>query len=526
VGPVPVTQAAADLWSWGANPDGQLANGTRESPVLAELTDPFASLPIRQLAAGDSHSVALVEYGVFVWGDGSYGQLGIWDTEPGELPRMVPPFSTSPVIQVAAGGFHTLALTEDGTVWAWGANEHGQVGDGGMRTRWLPTPVIRDDGAPLRAIVHIAAGSFHSVAVDAAGRVWSWGANGWGQLGTGDWNDRLGAVMVSDATMAGIPARVTRVAAGGAHTLALDRSCRVWAWGAGEQGQLGDGGTVSRATPVMVTVPAFGSRLALGPVVQIVAGLSHSLALLNDCDPTQPTPGRPRPPSCARAGGHIAAWGSNNQGQLGTKAVQAACVAISDDADLSFSGGPCNPNPARVQLEDSPDDTHPACCFVAVSAGNGWSLGATMEDTLPSPEAPLYAWGINAYGLLSTTVPIGGGHTGGSPYTMVPVYEESGGFLPRGGFLSIGPSARHVLAARSPIVPPPDYRSPYLEPIQPATELLDSAGRLDCADFASQAAAQAVLRMDPGDPNLLDADRDGIACEANPAPRDLEPVRR
>jgi alpha-tubulin suppressor-like RCC1 family protein len=148
------------------------------------------------------------------------------------------------VVEAIAGGqSHTIALKSDGTVWAWGHNDYGQLGDGTTTMRTTPVQVSNLSG------VHaIACGTHHVVALKGDGTVWTWGRNVNGQLGDGTWTDRHTPVQVEDLN------GVCAVAGGGDHTIALKCDGTVWTWGRNLDGQLGDGTSRFRNTPVQVDI--------------------------------------------------------------------------------------------------------------------------------------------------------------------------------------------------------------------------------------------------------------------------------
>jgi CSLREA domain-containing protein len=186
------------------------------------------------------------------WGRNSEGQLGVG----GE-------FFANPLNRVevfAAGGFHSLAVRDDGTVWAWGSNGSGQLGDGTTTNRSAPVQV-----SGLSGVIAVAAGNGHSLAVRDDGTVWAWGFNGYGQLGDGTTTRRSAPVQVSGLS------GVIAVAAGAYHSLAVRDDGTMWAWGDNWSGQLGDGTTTRRSAPVQV--------IGLQAVNQIAAGALHSLAV-------------------------------------------------------------------------------------------------------------------------------------------------------------------------------------------------------------------------------------------------------
>ncbi|RYZ44304.1 MAG: RCC1 repeat-containing protein, partial [Myxococcaceae bacterium] len=143
---------------------------------------------------------------------------------------------------VRAGQLHSLGLQADGTVWAWGYNRYGQLGNNTTTDRLAPVKVTGLTGV----VVDIAAGNEHSVAVKADGTVWAWGRNDLGQLGDNTTTQRLKPVKVSGLT------GVMAVAAGYRYSLALKTDGTVWAWGDNASGKLGDGTRVRKLIPVQV----------------------------------------------------------------------------------------------------------------------------------------------------------------------------------------------------------------------------------------------------------------------------------
>jgi len=231
----------------------------------ASAQSPFT---VTAISVGDEHGLALVADGsVWAWGDNEHGQLGDGTNTYRSAPVEVS--GLEGVISVVAGPWHNLAVKEDGTVWAWGANLAGQLGDGTFTNRTLPVQVNGVSG-----IVAIAAGINHSLAVRSDGTVWAWGYNQAGQLGDGTQQWSRTPVQVIGLT------GVVGIAGGGYHSLALKADGTVWAWGHNGYGQLGDGTTATadmipgKLTPVQVE--------GLTGVVAIAAGWAHSLALRGD----------------------------------------------------------------------------------------------------------------------------------------------------------------------------------------------------------------------------------------------------
>ena len=276
---IPTAPAAAASppgtpYSWGGNVYGQLGIGTttpRRTPeVVPGLTD------VVDVHAGREHVVALREGGTVVtWGSNQMGQLGIGvNGGVRQSPVAVPTLSN--VTMVSTGHYHSLALRADGSVWTWGYNFAGQLGDGTTTGRNQP---VRVSGT--RTYVYVAAGRDMSYAVATDGTLWAWGLNGDGQLGDGTLTNRSTPVRVGTLT------NVVQVAGGRDHGLAVRADGSVWAWGWNAYGQVGDGTRTDRLSPVLVTTG----------VSMVAAGAHHSYALRTD--------------------GQVSAWGRNYRSELG-----------------------------------------------------------------------------------------------------------------------------------------------------------------------------------------------------------------
>ena len=233
----------------GSNRYGELGNPAvvSSTAVAVEVVLPPAMKPVVAIAAAPGLSLALDDDGaVWMWGVLSGGPLGNVVIAQSALPQRVD--GIDPVERIATGGGHVLALARDGQLWSWGNNYlFGQLGRGSGLGDYTAVPGRIALAGPF---VAIAAGSLHSVALHADGRVFAWGDNTSGELGNGTttppWSD-------TPVRVAALPAGVRTIAAGGfgsVHALAPDG--RVWAWGFNAYGQLGDGSTVDRLAPVVL----------------------------------------------------------------------------------------------------------------------------------------------------------------------------------------------------------------------------------------------------------------------------------
>ncbi|MBI4650548.1 Ig-like domain-containing protein [Candidatus Desantisbacteria bacterium] len=378
------------IWAWGTNNCGQLGNGTKIDtaiPVKVNLlTDIIA------IACGKKHSLALKNDGtVWIWGyNGSWfsvsyggGSFSFPTFSGGEYIRQTPEKIDNlkniiaiasgdnrsvaltndgtvwagngvysdfkynwnavngfdNIAVVACGYYHNMALKNDGTVWAWGSNDKGQLGDGSGNDRNTPVEV-----KGFIDVVTIAGGSKYSMALRNDCTVWTWGNNNYGQLGNGTRTDTTIPVQVSRLT------DVIAIADGKSHSIALKEDGLVWTWGYNNYGQLGIGTKTDTTIPVQVN--------GISDIIEIAGGWNHSLAL--------------------KKNGTVWLWGRNNYGQLGngTKIDTTIPVLVNAISDV-----------------------------IAIAGGEDYSLVLKNDGTV-------WAWGKNDYGQLGngtrteTAVPV------------------------------------------------------------------------------------------------------------------------
>ena len=326
-------------------------------------------------------SLALDSSGhLWAWNGNIVDRLGDGTPSTRHIPLAVTPDRT--YTTVSAGSYHSLALDSTGHLWAWGYNDDGQLGDGTTTRHRASRAAV--EITPDRTYIAVSAGSYHSLALDSTGHLWAWGANLSGQLGDGTTTRRRAPVEITpDRTY-------IAVSAGVYYSLALDRSGHLWAWGDNVYGQLGDGTTTDRHTPVAVTPDR--------TYIAVSAGGSHSLALDRS--------------------GHLWAWGNNGSGSLGDGTTfnlnRIVPVAITPDRTyIAVSAGGSHSlaldstghlwawgSNSNGQLGDgtttrrrAPVEITPDRTYIAVSAGVYYSLALDRSGHL-------WAWGDNVYGQL------------------------------------------------------------------------------------------------------------------------------
>ncbi len=283
-----------NLLSWGDNDFGQLGDaGLSPFREIPEIIPNVSN--IVAIATGSGHSLALKSDGTLLsWGDDSNGQLGDDDILANKS-SPVPVDGALNIIAIAAGSDYSLALESDGTLLSWGQNSRGELGDGttingsGTTTNFRAKPVSVLNASD---IIAIAAGSNHSLALKADGKLLSWGFNKAGQLGNGSSSASIFGTVPNFVLINNIVA----IAAGGSHSLALKSDGTLLSWGRDELGQLGDDSALAdKTTPVAVGLAS--------NIVAIAAGRNSSMALDSK--------------------GTLLSWGQNSGGLLGIDKVSA-----------------------------------------------------------------------------------------------------------------------------------------------------------------------------------------------------------
>jgi alpha-tubulin suppressor-like RCC1 family protein len=407
-----VEGAGGDGGSGGA-PAGPAGQGGRAGAGGAPLAAPA-------VAAGGDHTCAWVEGGtVQCWGDGSFGQTGSATAATSERPLTVLAPGGAPLAEVrrvALGSRHGCAIVgEAGRVLCWGDNGSGQSGAPPLDVAQTPVPVaVRDaQNVELSGVRQIALGDAHGCALLASGSIACWGNNDFGQLGSPGPSTPTARLVVDAASNALADAR--EVASGDFFACAITASGRVACWGQNNFGQLGFGGPpdANSATFVPFTVDAAGTPLR--GVAHLALGGFHGCVVNKD--------------------GFVRCWGADDAGQLGT---------LADAGGPAGAGGAPTPTPPAFAPGDrATPGAHPVP--LAVVTPEGKELGGALALALGGRHGCVVTggggrcWGLNDAGQLGDGTAADG--LGARPL------KPPGGGPANGEPLALGLGARHGCAA-------------------------------------------------------------------------------
>ena len=275
-----IRKSDGTVWSWGwGTQNSQLGNGINSNSLVPVQASNLAGITANTNSG--EHSLALKSDGtVWAWGNNNYGQLGNGVIDPNYSGAPVQVSNLTNVTAIAEGMFHSLAVKSDGTVWTWGDGRYGQLGNGTNINSNVPVQV-----SGLTDAIAVAGSNGSSIALKSDGTVWAWGSGYLGVLGNGNSIDSNVPVQVSGLT------GVTAIAGGLNQFIALKSDGTVWAWGYNNYGQLGNGTNTNSNVPVQV------SNLSGITAISGGSGNYHFIALKSD--------------------GTVWAWGWNLYGQLG-----------------------------------------------------------------------------------------------------------------------------------------------------------------------------------------------------------------
>lgn len=394
--------APPPTWGWGYNEYGQVGDG--EIAIKTPLPRRVVALDgVITIAGGGAHSLALRADGtVWNWGSTDHGRIGNGQTKPDSQTTPIQVPGLNAVTAIADGGGHSLVLRSDGTVWGWGSDLDGELG---------PASTTLDNPTPLRVqgidqVRAIGAGSRYSLAVRSDGTVWAWGSNEYGQLGvpTGNQINRAAPGQVPG------PVGIMAVAAGGYESLALGSDGTVWSWGGANtttfnaspgQRVVGLGGI----TAIAVAYPGLLALKSDGTVWSWRGGVAPApLAGLTD---VRALAGQGRHSLFLRGDGTILALGNDNSsGQLGDGTYEAnpdipvlvrgigaaTAIGVGGGHSLAVAAPPPPLAPARLRFASQPVSTGGPTLSADVTNGESGPLAVggvtTTGDFAPVNDCP------------------------------------------------------------------------------------------------------------------------------------------
>ncbi|MDO7847312.1 T9SS type A sorting domain-containing protein [Hymenobacter sp. M29] len=406
-------RADGTLYAWGRNEYGELGNATNNGTYTANPTPTVVAGTYTQVAAGSYYSLGLRADGrLYAWGYNYYGQLGNATNNGAYTANPAPTQVPGTYTQVAASASHSLGLRADGSLWAWGWNRFGELGNAANNATYNPNPTPTQVPG---TYTQVAAGDFHSLGLRADGSLYAWGWNGYGQLG----NATNSGTATANPTPLLVPGTYTQVTAGSGHSLGLRVDGSLWAWGNNYYGQLGNatnnGIDTAHPTPTQVA----------GVYTQVAAGLNHSLGL--------------------RANGNLYTWGHNDYGQLGNGSTSGPYAGSPTPAATGTAlvtrslamGGDFGPAvrgdgtlwawgrntygqlglPTTTARAFRPVQVGTATDWVMVAAGQSHSLALKADGSL-------YAWGYNQFGQLGNATNTGNNSANPTPTQVAGTYTQ------------------------------------------------------------------------------------------------------
>jgi gliding motility-associated-like protein len=297
-----------------------------DSSATLILTITVANPCWKMISAAGLYTAAIKQDStLWAWGYNNFGQLGDGTNIDKNIPTQIG--IANNWASINAGGFQTIAIKTDGTLWAWGINDYGQLGDGTNIDKNIPTQIGTNNNW-----ANISAGAGHTVAIKQDGTLWAWGENNFGQLGDGTNIDK------NIPTKIGTDNNWASIDAGGFQTIAIKTDGTLWAWGNNAFGELGDGTNINKNTPIQIGTS--------NNWIHISSGYDYSGAI--------------------KADGTLWAWGINVNGQLG------------DGTNVN---------------KYIPTPIGTANNWASIGAGNGHTVALKTDGTL-------WAWGDNSYGQL------------------------------------------------------------------------------------------------------------------------------
>jgi len=376
------------IWAWGSNVYTQLNIGlTPTYTTVGGSNVAYSPLQVGTsswlLGVNGTHSLAIrSDNTLWAWGNNSTGQLGQGDVVLRSSPTQIGTSSWKALATNGAANGYSLAIRSDNTLWVWGNGANGQLGQNSIVSYSSPVQIGTSSWTA------VGGSNNNSVALRSDGTIWAWGLNSVGQLGDGTIVNRSSPVQIGTSSWL-----ILATSGVGSHTAAIRSGNTLWVWGLNSSGQLGDGTIVNRSSPVQIGT---SSWTAVG------VGNSHTVAIRSD--------------------GTLWVWGGNTYGQLGTvnqvsysSPVQIGTsswktvavnsnmtYAIRSDNTLWYMGnnyyGQAGVNAGPTAIVYSPIQIGTGS-WLSVACGNSYVTAIRSDNTI-------WAWGQNLYGNIGTNIAV------------------------------------------------------------------------------------------------------------------------
>ena len=416
-----IVTPAGEIHAWGLNANGQLGNNTvTQSQIPINISKVAAGSiyntgTIKTIVAitnGASHTIALDSTGqIHAWGLNTNGQLGNNTLTQSQIPINISTVATGSIyngggvniktiVAIATGASYTLGLDSAGQIHAWGLNTNGQLGNNTLTQSQIPINISTVatgsiyNGGVIKTIVAIIAGAAHTLALDSTGQVHAWGANASGQLGNNTLSGNSGTNQTIPINISTIISSslynktIVTIAAGNQHNIAIDSTGQIHAWGYNGQGQLGNITTTNSPIPINISTIATSSIYKM-TITAVALGGYYSTVIDSN--------------------GEVHAWGANNVGQLGNNTT-AYSSPTPVNISIIASGSIYNNGIIKRIIAIAAGDSH-TLAIDSVGYIHAWGFngqGQLGNNTIVYSSIPIKITGFGSISSISTTAPLAG----------------------------------------------------------------------------------------------------------------------